>query len=93
MPEYFTSLAAGIARGPFDSEDLRCDVPVSAVLRILFVCPGCYGNEEHMAAEAKVRRRRGRCGKVYSHSSENHLRLEMWTKETITGVILCCLAN
>lgn len=45
MPEYFTSLAAGIAGGPFDRQDLRSDFPVCGVLRIPFVCLGCYGNE------------------------------------------------
>ncbi len=45
-PEYFTSLAEGIARGPFDKQGLRSDFfPVSGACRIPFVCLGCYGNE------------------------------------------------
>ena len=45
MPEYFTSLAAGIAGGPFDRPDLRSDFPVSTARRIPFACLGCYSNE------------------------------------------------
>lgn len=45
MAEYFTSLAAGIAGGPFDRQDLHSEFPVSSVLRIPFVCLGCYSNE------------------------------------------------
>lgn len=44
MPEYFTSLAAGTAAGPFDRQDLHSDFPVSSVQRMPLVCLSCYGN-------------------------------------------------
>lgn len=54
MPEYFTSLAAGIAGGPFDRQDprrrgscqRRARDPVLSVL-------GCYGNEGTRGSEVK----------------------------------------
>lgn len=54
MPEYFTSLAAGIAGGPFDKQDLRSDFPVSSVHRIPFVCLGCSSNEGTHGSGVKI---------------------------------------
>lgn len=46
-----------------------------------------------MAAESESGGRRVRGGKVESHCNENHLGWLMRSKETITGVIVCCLVN
>lgn len=50
MPEYFTSLAAGIAGGPFDRRDSGLDVPVGGVqtIRLDTVM------KEHVAPDSRV---------------------------------------
>lgn len=87
-PEYFTSLAAGIAAGPFDGQDVRSDFSAACAGSRLSVWVVTV-MREHVAAEAKVRERQS----LLTHSDENHLRWVMRSKETIMGVILCCLAN
>lgn len=84
-PEYFTSLVAGIARGApaFLTGGNLVSISRSVVRA---------GSVSGFRGRGPVFWVNG--GFSFTHAgNENHLGWVVWSKETITGVIPCCLAN